>query len=103
MSPCAKEDQDVASWVQYGGTEQQYDAVDMGPAAVLELRLKPRASDTVDAGGNIAKSDMTVRRLAWPPLQMFCYVEERTETNDDAAQQQLDPNAAVSLQGALPS
>ena len=30
------------SWVQLGGLERRYEAVDMGPAAVLELALMPR-------------------------------------------------------------
>ncbi len=30
------------SWVQYGGMERRYEAVDMGPAMILELALLPK-------------------------------------------------------------
>ena len=34
-----------SSWLQYGGTERNYDAVDMGPCAFLELTILPKGSE----------------------------------------------------------
>ena len=36
----------VPSWVQYGGAERRYGAVDMGPAMVLEYTLSGAVSGT---------------------------------------------------------
>jgi vesicle-fusing ATPase len=73
----------VPSWVQYGGAERRYDAVDMGPAMVLEFTLLPKIQGGVvdnldnDSGDNSqgrSGGDMTLRRLAWRPTNMFRYV-----------------------------
>ena len=33
------------SWLQYGGTERNYDAIDMGPCAFIELTILPKGSE----------------------------------------------------------
>ena len=83
----------VPSWVQYGGAERRYDAVDMGPAMVLEFTLLPKIqggmSDTLgdDADdGRGGGGDMTLRRLAWRPRDMFRYVVDDDEKANGSAE-----------------
>jgi hypothetical protein len=67
----------IPAWIQYGGTERMYEAVDMGPAAILEVIILPNAviargatlSDI--ANSNTAGDDMIIQRLAWNPQQIF--------------------------------
>jgi vesicle-fusing ATPase len=83
----------VPSWVQYGGAERRYDAVDMGPAMVLEYTLLPKIqggkSDTLgdnsDDDGRGGGGDMTLRRLAWRPRDMFRYVVDDDEEANRSA------------------
>ena len=86
----------IPSWTQYGGTERRYDAVDMGPAMVIEFTLLPKiqagsesardnddddyATATTTTAASTANQqslrDMTLRRLAWNPQHMFDFVSE---------------------------
>ncbi len=100
--------QHVPSWVQYGGTERRYDAADMGPAMVLEWSLLPKIQGgDVAADGNAPRAvggDMTLRRIAWSPRDMFRYVddgEERGVSDDDAKDGEIkvDLDAPAALQG----
>eukprot|EP00957_Ditylum_brightwellii_P166703 12690296-Ditylum_brightwellii.AAC.1 len=49
--------ENIDCWIQFGGAERMYEAVDMGPAAVLELTLLPQGKvmpsilDIVNVGG----------------------------------------------------
>mmetsp|Transcript_1627 Transcript_1627/g.3482 ORF Transcript_1627/g.3482 Transcript_1627/m.3482 type:complete len:791 (-) Transcript_1627:905-3277(-) len=64
-------------WIMYGGPDRMYQSVDMGPAALLEVILLPRAptphqknSPTIS---NPLNSIMTVNNFGWDPQQMFDY------------------------------
>ena len=67
------------SWVQLGGLERKYEALDIGPAAVLELTLLPRLWQdlpTVFDKSSIrgeARTNMVVVGAAfgWDPSKMF--------------------------------
>ncbi|KAL9185295.1 hypothetical protein ACHAXT_003072 [Thalassiosira profunda] len=67
------------SWVQLGGLERRYEAIDMGPAAVLELTLLPRGFQdlpTIFDKGILkgdASGDMTIldAALGWDPSSML--------------------------------
>ena len=105
---------DIPSWVQYGGSQRMYNAVDMGPAMVLEWTLLPKISagmggisNTVENyardNGNEREEDMTIQSLAWDPRDIFQYVDD----NDDKVNGQAAETAnkrelassALSLQG----
>ena len=83
----------IPSWVQYGGTERRYEAVDMGPAMILELTLLPKIRGGHGGGGgcggdnnivevgersyaSMSTTDMVIKRLAWRPQNMFQYVKD---------------------------
>ncbi|KAL7534075.1 hypothetical protein ACHAXR_007334 [Thalassiosira sp. AJA248-18] len=107
----------IPTWVQYGGTERRYDAVDMGPAMVLECSLLPKIQggggggstngDANDAQMQKVRGDMKLQRLAWRPQHMFRYVnDESTEQNASSENADatgeatsLDFNTAMTLQG----
>ena len=85
----------VPSWVQYGVVERRYDAVDMGPAMVLEFTLLPKIqggvvenlhNDSRDDGRGRSGGDMTLRRFTWRPTDMFRYIiGDETRANDGSA------------------
>jgi ATPase family associated with various cellular activities (AAA) len=96
----------IPVWMQYGGPDRQYEAVDMGAAAILEVILLPRGQELA----NIAKQasgDMTVSRIMWPPQKMFGFVHnsdkvrESNGSNSGANNKELlNPNLTpMSLSG----
>jgi len=114
----------VPSWVQYGGTERRYDAVDMGPAMILEWTLLPKIRggddgennhihDVVGVGGNgverytsLPTTDMVLQRLGWKPQNMFQYVKDEDigEANGSGGEETTSPSSSSfdtpsSLQG----
>jgi vesicle-fusing ATPase len=64
-------------WMMYGGPERNYDAIDMGAAAVLEIVLlnkgQSMSTDTV-------VGDMSLNRIAWKPQKMFEFMEDDQES-----------------------
>jgi len=71
--------ENIPAWIQYGGTERRYEAVDMGPACVLELSLLPKmryGEQTRDS----TEEDMMVNRFAWSPQSMFRYIDNEQAT-----------------------
>lgn len=96
----------IPVWMQYGGPDRQYEAVDMGAAAILEVVLLPRGQELA----NIAKQasgDMTVSRVMWPPQKMFGFVrnsDDNTESNGSngvvvSDEELLNGNTPMSLSG----
>lgn len=68
-------------WMMYGGPNRMYQAVDMGPAAVLEVVLLPRGKELnmgeTKTNTAVAGSNMMVNGMVWKPQDMFGFVEER--------------------------
>jgi hypothetical protein len=113
-------DEHVPSWVQYGGTERRYDAVDMGPAMILEWTLLPKIrggddddnnniNDVRGVGGNgverytsLPMTDMVLQRLGWKPQSMFQYLKDEDnigEANGSVGEETTSPSSPSSLQG----
>ena len=77
------------SWVQLGGLERRYEALDIGPAAVLELTLLPRLWQDLPTvfdksavrGG--ARTDMVLDGacFGWNPTKMLGIVKESEVSN----------------------
>lgn len=85
-----KRQQSHPSWVQLGGLERRYEAIDMGPAAVLELTMLPRlwqdlptifdkATLQGDNGGDMVISDAAA---GWDPSTMLRLLPESTSKDD---------------------
>jgi hypothetical protein len=72
----------IPCWVNYGGTERMYEAVDIGSAALLEVIVLPKAviargatlTDMVSIS-NVGE-DMVIQNLSWKPQQMFDMIIE---------------------------
>lgn len=83
----------VGSWVQLGGLERKYEALDIGPAAVLELTLLPRQWQdlptvfTTSAIMGEARTDMVLSgaALGWDPSKMLKLYSEDEISKTGAA------------------
>ena len=66
----------VPAWMMFGGQPRMYEAVDMGPAAVLEVILVRRGKEleTISLGGTMA-----MRGMNWEPKSMFDYHREEVD------------------------
>jgi vesicle-fusing ATPase len=76
------------AWIMYGGPSRMYEAVDMGPAALLEIVLLPR--------GNLLENNqkiMTVRGMTWKPQNMFEYATTEEEGVSGQQQDALEKTA----------
>jgi len=86
--------ENIPAWIQYGGTERRYEAVDMGPACVLELSLLPKmryGEQTRDS----TEEDMMINRFAWNPQSMFRYIDD----NEQATPNEKVNGESTSLDG----
>lgn len=94
------------SWVQLGGTERRYEALDIGPAAVLELTLLPRQwqdlptvfDKSVIAGE--ARTDMVLSSaaLGWDPSKMLRLLTEEEMSIYNATNQKNTLESSVAFQ-----
>jgi len=74
--------ENIPAWIQYGGTERRYEAVDMGPACVLELSLLPKMRYGEQTRQS-TEEDMMINRFAWSPQSMFRYIDNEQATQID--------------------
>mmetsp|Transcript_29004 Transcript_29004/g.70045 ORF Transcript_29004/g.70045 Transcript_29004/m.70045 type:complete len:747 (+) Transcript_29004:111-2351(+) len=80
----------IPAWTQYGGTERMYEAVDIGPAAILEFIILPKSVITRGltlsdiAAPSSAGDDMVVQNLAWKPQQIFDILPDSNSSNSTA-------------------
>jgi ATPases of the AAA+ class len=78
------ENDNVMSWSQYGGPERNYEAVDMGPCAIMEVILLPKGLVDLDS----SQGQMCLSNLGWEMNQMIRFWEPSTKgpINDDIGQ-----------------
>lgn len=67
--------ENVPSWIQYGGPNRMYEAVDMGAAAVLELLLLPQTKELASVFEK-KNGDMALSRMVWSPQKMFSFLSD---------------------------
>jgi vesicle-fusing ATPase len=70
--------ENVPAWLMYGGPDRMYEAVDMGPAAILEVMLLPRGKELVSVTGD---NNMVVNGMVWKPQKMFDFDMKGETTN----------------------
>eukprot|EP00977_Amphora_coffeiformis_P008847 scaffold1999_cov153-Amphora_coffeaeformis.AAC.7 len=89
-------DDNVPSWMMFGGANRMYEAVDMGPAAVLEVVAIPQGTLEDSMGDN-----MVFGGLAWPPQKIFTYFDSDKRKDDDSDEESLNTSGytASSLSG----
>lgn len=93
----------VPAWVQYGGSGRTYEALDVGPAAVLEITLHPLGKPVLSLREEQQQQqqqpshgDGVLSRLAWSPQDMFTL-------RDDEESSTLDNNNKKKTVSAVPN
>lgn len=72
-------DASITSWLQYGGPERNYEAIDMGPCALVELVLTPKGLSLPLLSDDTEES-MSLNKLGFDPIIMFDFVKQANET-----------------------
>ena len=85
---------DVPTWVQFGGSERKYEAVDMGSSAVLELSLSGKKEERIRGG---AHGEMRLTKIHWNPHKMFDYSPNFYGGDDDVNKNIVDVDSANDL------
>lgn len=83
-------DHDIKSWLQYGGPERNYQAIDMGPCALVELILTPKGL-LLPLLSEDREEPMALCKLGWDPVTMFDFAKETKENGINATQEIDDP------------
>jgi len=71
----SKGDDNEKSWLQYGGPERNYEAVDVGPCAIMELIVLPKGLVLHGIHDDEAESEMALSSLGWNPNILFDFFE----------------------------
>ena len=87
----------VPVWMMYGGPQRNYDAADVGAAAVLEIILLNKGQ-SMSNGATV--EDMVLNHIAWKPKKIFGFAHDNEVHDDEASDTNQDPNL---LLGSLPS
>lgn len=77
-------DTKIKSWLQYGGPERNFEAMDMGSCALLEVIIAPYGVSLPILWQDGA--EMALTRMQWNPNVMFDYVKEEEEDIQDVAE-----------------
>ena len=77
-----KDSDNIESWLQYGGPERNYEAIDMGPCSVLEIFILPNGLKLIHAlEENELDELMTITQLCWKPQTMFQRYDRNLNNN----------------------
>lgn len=73
----------VPTWIQYGGSDRKYQALDIGASAILEVCLYPqqhgkKAESSSAIPAVQMHSDMALTRIHWDPMKMFTVIDTNT-------------------------
>jgi len=83
----------VDAWMQYGGPDRMYEAVDMGPAAVLEVLLLPRGKN-LPRDSCMGQNNMVIQGMAWKPQDMFGFWDDtKLDGSSDKTTEELFVNS----------
>ena len=88
-------DTSIASWLQYGGPERNYKAIDMGPCALVELVLTPKGLSLPLLSEDTEES-MSMNKLGFDPITMFDFVQEVNVTETIGSQTVVSNDVAWS-------
>ena len=83
----------IEAWLQYGGPERNYEAVDMGPCAVMELTILPKGLRVPDLEETIHNNEMFIVHGQCMPQLLFSFNDNGVdvgETEVDAFEQDLN-------------
>lgn len=89
-----KEGENVDAWLQYGGPERNYEAVDMGACCILEVIILPQGlkfNPDMEYSGR-----MSLENLGWEPKQMLSFWEPKDEEGED---EDMEDDPLINLSG----
>ena len=72
--------ENIPPWMMYGGPDRMYEAVDMGPSAILEVVLL-RRGDSMEGS---LQGHMAIDGLSWSPREMLDFVKTKEELEEEA-------------------
>ena len=91
-----RESENVEVWSQYGGPERNYEAVDMGPCAILEVIILPYGLKA----DSVTENHMGISYLGWEAKKMISFWEPSNSTdNDDDSICEVGDDPLVNLVG----
>jgi hypothetical protein len=97
---CLVYDDTAKSWLQYGGPERNYEAIDMGPCGLVELILTPKGL-SLPLLSDEGEEAMALCNVGWNPWTMFDFVsinEANNTVTTTVGEEELD-NDAFSVSG----
>lgn len=77
-----RENENIQAWLQYGGPERNYEAVDMGPAAILEVIILPQGLKMIPVTEE--EGHMTLSYLGWDARRMMSFYDPSTDVVEEA-------------------
>ena len=94
----------VPTWIQYGGSDRKYQALDMGASAVLEVCLYPQGKKAEVIPVTHTSTNMALTRIHWDPMKMFTVMNNSTAGIDERIKHMdddilLNGNLAMNLGG----
>ncbi len=81
----ANDDEKMECWIQYGGPERNYEAMDMGPCAILEIIVLPsglKFDHAFEEEG--LNHHMKMTQLCWEPKKMFKFHTPKPSSRNPA-------------------
>ena len=92
-----RESENVRAWLQYGGPERNYEAVDMGPCGIMELVILPkglRMTSIFEEGDHMAISN-----LGWKLDDMLTFFHADSDSDQSLQNDPNDDDPMLSLSG----
>jgi vesicle-fusing ATPase len=76
----------VPSWLQYGGPERNYRAVDMGFCLLMEFTLLPKGLElSLLTNTDISPQEMMIGRIPWNPNHILDFGEHNKSSDSDSS------------------
>ena len=91
-----RESENVRAWLQYGGPERNYEAVDMGPCAILELIILPKGLKMTSI---FHEGDhMAISKLGWNADDMISFFDTTFDDKTSRSDVEID-DPMITLSG----
>lgn len=88
-------------WLQYGGPDRKYEAIDMGSCAVVEFTILPSGQQMPPILSNV--DDMAISKILWNPTKIFSFgggdENLKVSTREGNTIAMGNDNSAISLSG----
>lgn len=94
----SKGDDNEKSWLQYGGPERNYEALDVGPAAILETIILPKGLVLPSMHDDESESEMALSNFGWDPKTLFDFFEPSSSSSAASSDTTAD-NLLIEQQG----